>query len=445
MKDLTKGNIYKTFFMFGLPLVLSGLLSQTYHIIDTSIAGKLLGDEGLAAIGATAPLVSFICSIFWGYGVGFSMYVARLFGKGDYKKIKSAVYSTYLAMFAVCVALATVLIACHKPLFSLLRIPEELHDAAFDYFSFYIAGLFPIVLSANGVYINNAFGIGTYPLYMSVITTVLNVAGNLITVLVFQWGVKGLAISSVFAALVVCVCYVWKFRRCLRELGVANERVKLGFSGMKNSLPFALPNMAQQMVMYLAALFISPLVNGLGVAATASYSVVSRVYDINASVYQNSARSISNYSAQCVGNGKRDRIRKGFWVGLLQGVLFVTPFVLVCCIFHKPVCALFFKADADALAKEYAYLFAKRYLPLIYINLFCNLCHGLFRGVKATGYLFSSTMLAAIVRFIASALLITPLGMEGFYLGWLISWVAEAVYAAVLYFFGSWNKPQANE
>jgi Na+-driven multidrug efflux pump len=56
MKDLTKGNIYKVFFSFGLPLVLSGLLSQFYGIVDTAIAGQIFGDVGLAAIGATNQL-----------------------------------------------------------------------------------------------------------------------------------------------------------------------------------------------------------------------------------------------------------------------------------------------------------------------------------------------------------------------------------------------------
>ena len=88
MKDLTKGNIYKVFFSFGLPLVLSGLLSQLYGIVDTSIAGQIFGDVGLAAIGATAPFITFISSVFWGYGVGFSIYVARLFSAKEYKKIK---------------------------------------------------------------------------------------------------------------------------------------------------------------------------------------------------------------------------------------------------------------------------------------------------------------------------------------------------------------------
>ena len=45
MKDLTKGNIYKTFLLFAIPLVLSGVLSQGYSIINTILAGKLLGDD----------------------------------------------------------------------------------------------------------------------------------------------------------------------------------------------------------------------------------------------------------------------------------------------------------------------------------------------------------------------------------------------------------------
>ena len=44
MKDLTKGNIYKTFLLFAIPMVLSSLLSQAYSTIDTIMAGKLLGD-----------------------------------------------------------------------------------------------------------------------------------------------------------------------------------------------------------------------------------------------------------------------------------------------------------------------------------------------------------------------------------------------------------------
>ena len=163
MKDLTKGNIYKTFFFFGLPLVLSGLLSQMYNVIDTAIAGRFIGDRALAAIGATAPLISFISSLFWGYGVGFSIYIARLFGAGDYKKIKAAIYSTYLFLIGISVTISATMILAHDVIFDFLQIEPELRKDAFDYFAFFIGGLTLLMLSYNGVYIMTSFGIGGFP------------------------------------------------------------------------------------------------------------------------------------------------------------------------------------------------------------------------------------------------------------------------------------------
>ena len=438
MKDLSQGNIYKTFFLFGLPLVLSGVLSQTYHIVDTSIAGKFFGETGLAAIGATAPLITFISSLFWGYGVGFGSYIGRLFGAGEYGKIKSAIYSTYSFMCFICLLMSASLIAFHEPIFDFLKIEESLRGAAFEYFLFYILGLPIIVLSFNGVYMMNAFGIGGYPFFMSMISAVLNIVGNIFTITVLGWGLKGLSISTVFAAFIVDIGYFIKLRKCFREMG-ANEKPKIALSALRESLPFALPNMAQQMVMYFSSFLISPLVNGIGPSASASYSVVSRIYDLNASVYQNSARAIANYSSQCVGHKKYAAIKKGVFVGLLQGIAFVTPFILVCCIFPEPICSLFLKADADTQTISYSYAFARYYLPFIYINLVCNLFHGLYRGVKATGHLFLTTLLGAFSRFIFSAALIPSLGMHGFYIGWVLSWVAEAIVCVLLFLWGKWN------
>lgn len=436
MKDLTKGNIYKTFFLFGLPLVLSGLLSQTYSIIDTAIAGKFLGETALAAIGATSPLITFISSVFWGYGVGFSVYVARLYSSKQYEKIKSAVYSTYLLMFIVCAACCAIMLVFHQPLFNLLQIEQSLQDDALEYFFFYILGLFPIILTSNGVYIMNSFGIGSYPFFMSIISAVLNIGGNILAVFV-GLGVKGIAISSVFSALVVDVFYVRKFFRCLKEMGVS-KRAPIGPEYIKNSIPFALPNMFQQMVMYFASLGLSPMVNGIGTYASASYSVINQVFNIIASVYQNSSRSLSNYAAQCVGQKKHDQVKKGVWVGLLQGVAFTTPFIVLCAVFHQPVCDLFLKAGAHALTREYAYTFTSAVVPFMYINLVCNLFHGLFRGLKSTGLLFSSTLLGALSRLLFSCLLIPSMGMNGFFLGWVLSWVAEAVFVLIVFFFGRW-------
>lgn len=120
MKDLTSGNVYKTFFLFGLPMVLSGLLSQMYGIIDTSIAGKLIGETGLAATGVTSPLTTFLSSVYWGYGVGFSIYIAKLFGSGEYRKIRRAVALSFAIQLAFTAVMVAVCLGFHKQIFRLL-------------------------------------------------------------------------------------------------------------------------------------------------------------------------------------------------------------------------------------------------------------------------------------------------------------------------------------
>ena len=445
MKDLTQGNIFKTFFLFGLPLVLSGLLSQTYNVVDTAIAGRFLGEQGLAAIGATSPLITFLSSVFWGFGAGACIYIAKLFGQGRYKKIKETVYSTYFYMTLACVVIAVLCIALYKPLFSLLQIEESLHKDAFIYFAVYMAGFFAVILSTNGLFLMNAFGIGAFPFYMSIISAGINVVGNIVCVVAFKTGVVGLAISTVLSSGVTLIFYIWKLKKCLREMGVDNEKTKLSLRALKSTLPFSVPNTVQQGVMYLASLVISPMVNGLGVSATASYAVALQVFNFLSATYQNSSRSLTNYTAQCIGKKTPQGIKKGVWVGLLQSIGFTLPFVLVCLIFHKPVCSLFFKADASIETKQFSYIFCVNYLPFILFNCINNIFHGLFRATKATAHLFISTCFGSLARILLSLWLITLYGMKGFYLGWAISWLLEAILCFALYFIGKWKPKAYNE
>lgn len=439
MKDLTKGNIYKTFFLFGLPIVLSGLLTQTYSTIDTAIAGLYLGEAGLAAIGATSPLITFVSAVFWGYYAGFSIYTAKLFSEGDYQKIKASVLSTRVLGLVVATALALCLIVFYRPLFVFLKIEESLKAEAFKYFAVYVAGIYAVTLTNANVALLNSFGISAYPLFISAVSAVLNVAGNLFNIIVLNLGVAGLALSTVVAALVGNVLYEIKYRKCLKELGVIKQKAEIGLKYIKASVSYALPTMVQQMIMYVASLSISPLVNGIGSDASAGYSVISKVYDINASVYQNSTKAFTNYAAQCAGRNEYGKIKKGVRVGLLQSSLFLLPFVLVCVIFPRQICSLFFKSDASEEAIRYAFVFTRYALPFVYFNLINNLFHGLYRATKAAKFLFSVTLFGSLVRIAFSVALIPYYGMDGFCAGWVISWILEAILSFALYLSGKWN------
>lgn len=438
MKILTRGNIYKNFFCFAFPIVLSGLLSEGYSTINTVIAGYYIGETGLAAIGATAPLISFLSSIFWGFGNGTGVYIARLFGAGEYGKIRRVINTHHLAVAAFVLAIAIPSILFTDPILRLLRVDEAVMQDAATYFRIMMAGFVVIRLSANCGYPLHALGIGGFTFYMSLVTAILTVGGNILSVAVFDMGVAGIALSTIFAAAVTFVCYLFRFRRVYREMGLPRGE-RLSIRDQKDALPYALPVTFQQMMMYFATLALSPIVNGIGGAATAAYTVVIRVYDINASVYQNSARAVGSYTAQCMGEGRADKIKRGIFAGLVQGVLFLLPFVGVMLMFPDQTLSLFFKENASPEAISYAWAFIRIYLPFVFFNLINNLFHNLYRGVKKMSFLIASTTTASLVRILIGLVLAPMYGMHGFYIAWVASWIYEALLSFVIYITGIWK------
>lgn len=437
MRSIIEGNIHKNFIRFAIPLVLSGLLAQAYALIDTVIAGKFLGEAGLAAIGATTPMISFISSVFWGYTVGASVHVARLFGAGEYHKIRDTVWSQLFWLSVLTVGLGLLCILCKDPLFDFLRVPEEIRDEAFRYFAIDIGGLFLILFSFHAVMFLNAIGITSFSFWMSVLASVLNIGGNLLTVAVFDWGVSGLAIASVFASAVVALCFLCRFRAAFREMDPAG-RTRILFRPVREAFPYTVPATFQQMAIYFAGMALSPIVNGIGTAATAAYTVVASVYEFNAEVYQNASKIFGTYVAQSVGADRPELIPKGVKAGLLLDLCFMVPLLLFCAFFPDTVCSLFFRGDEIDESFALAVTFVRFYLPFVVFNIVNNLSHHLYRGVKKMGILIFASFFGCAVRIAVSAVLANAYGMPGFYAGWVISWFAEAAFSLTVYFTGKW-------
>ncbi len=435
MKDLTRGNVYKNFILFAIPMVLAGVFSQAYSIIDTAIAGKFIGESALAAIGATSPLISFISSAFWGFNSGIAVYIAHLFGAKSYKGIKDTILTCVLPEILLMLTIATTLIVFRHQIFSLLKVDEKIYADAMAYFVTYVAGYFLVILNDTGVKITNALGISEYPFYMSLLAALLNVSGNLFTVLYLKWGVFGLAFSSVFSALIVNIAYFIKIASCLKDLGVSRHKARFDGFILRDSSKYTLSNMAQQGIMYTSGVIVSPMINTLGPDATASYTVCLQVYNIIATVYQNSTKTLSNFTAQAEGAGKRSILKKGVTAGLVQSILFALPLVLSCIFLPREIAGIFLDENATPTTVSYSVTFLKYYLPLVLINVLANLFHAFFRGLGSRAPLILSTVFGSLARIIFSYFLIPQMGMQGMFTGWVMFWLFDAL-CGVLYYIG---------
>ena len=440
MKKLTDGNIYKNFILFAIPIALSGILSHSYGVINSAIAGRYLGTNGLAAIGATSGLITFLSSILWGYGVGVSIYAARLFGAGKNKELKNVVWGNFFLNLLISVTVAAIIIIFINPIMGWLKVAPEIVEDAKTYLRIYMIAY--CISSSNYfcVFIMNSLGESAFPFWMSFVSGVLTIIGSLLAVVVFDGGVGGLALSTAISVAVVGVCYVIRLRKYFAVLGVASEGIRLEKQFFRNAFTYGGSNMLQQSIMYVVNVAIAPTINVLGADATAGYAIASTIFTLNAQLYQSASKCVSNYTAQAIGLERYDNIKKGVNVGFIQGVVFLSPLLLVCVIFARPVNSLFFADTAGSEAFEFAIIFSRYYLPFLYLNAVNNLFHALFRGIASSGLLNISTAIGAAVRIVLSYILSAPMGIHGIYLAWVLSWAIEVVYSLYIYLSGRWKK-----
>ena len=436
MKKLFEGNIRKNFFIYAFPLILTALLSQSYNFINTYMAGHFLGDTGISSVGSVTPFSTLISSLCWGYVTGFSIYVATLYGRNEYKSMINVIKTNILITSLVIVCFSISCILFKEPIFNYLNIEHELKKDASIYFIIIMAGLVINHQVWIGVYVANAIGITMFPFVASFITSFLNILGNYILIKYFNLGVAGIALSTLISNFITAIFYYIVLGKAFLKMGCVLSGIYFDRKEISTSFKFGFPTMLQQSVMYICTMVTSPLTNSCGSNAIAGYTVGMRLYDLNAAVYQNSNKTVSNYIAQCIGGEKYHLLKKGIKTGIIQTGLFLLPFLAIT-VFGAEFFGDLFLDNEEGIS--YASSFMKFCMPFVVFNVINNLMHAIFRSMGAGKILVCSTVVYSLTRIIFSYLLFGRYKMYGIFAAIVLSWIIESIYGLGMYFFGNWK------
>ena len=444
MKDLTQGNVFKKFLIFTLPLIVTGILSQSFGMINSMMVGKILGESELAYIGSTASLIEVLNAVIWGYGTGAAIYVGRLFGSKDIKRMVNAIKTNMLVACGIALLLTVVTLVFYKPIFSLLQVGKDIYHGSFVYYVLSVAGLVVFTISWCSVYIFNAVGDSTFPFLMSLITSILTVAGNAFVLMVLKTGVWGTAAVSIVAALVVDIFYIFKYKKLFKSVGAENQKLVFDKHDILKAASLGIPCMIQQTVMYASSAGVQPVINALGKAAIAAYSICLRIYNLSAVVFQNISKCLSSYCAQCIGSGKISKVNKGIRACLTLGFAFVVPLMALCFIFPEQISGWFFNdttSESARLVQRYILLC----VPFFVFQILNNMFHNFFRGVMAANIAAITTTFYTVVRIVSTYLLVPVWKMDGVYAGFIIAWVLEVILCSAIFFSGKWKSREIKE
>ena len=95
-RDMTHGSPWRLIIGFAIPVFLSQVFQQLYNTADALIVGRFLGDEALAAVSSSGPLIFLLISFFEGMTMGAGVTISRYFGAGDHDKVSRAIHTNVL-------------------------------------------------------------------------------------------------------------------------------------------------------------------------------------------------------------------------------------------------------------------------------------------------------------------------------------------------------------
>lgn len=358
--DMTVGNPTKLILTFAFPLFLTNIGQQFYMITDAAIVGRGVGVTALAAVGACDWIYWLILWAVMGFTHGFGIFVARYFGEKNYRTMNRCIAMSAWLSFGLGAVLTLIGLLTAPSLLKLLNTPGDIMDAATLYLLTMISGT--VIVSAYNMAgaVLRAFGNGRTPLYAMLLAGGLNIALDLLFVVVFRWGVFGAAIASVLSQL-VSVLYCVVSLRSIRQVKLGPSMWRPDYKMMGAMLRFGVPVALQYVVIAVSGIVLQSSINQQGSLFVAGFTATNKLYGLLECSAISLGLAFATYFSQNYGAGLVERVRRGMRVGLLSSIvlaLVVSGLMLLC---GQNLLRLFIDAEitngAEALRIAWRYLF----------------------------------------------------------------------------------------
>ena len=436
--DLTEGKVWKVIVRFAVPLLVGNLLQQFYNITDSIIVGQFLGKEALAAVSASFFIYYFIISLVIGVGSGTTVVISQLFGAKQYQKVQLAFSSFFIFMLVGGIILSIAGIIFAEPVFRLTNTPEEVIPQAVAYFRIYIGGTFLFVTFNSIISILRGVGESVRPMLFILITTVLNIAFDLLFILVFKWGIEGAARATVVSqgiGMCIALAYV---NNTHPLLSIKKQDMLFDWKLFKESLKIGLPTSVQQCAIALGLIALLGIVNSFGTNTLTAYGAAGKIDTIITQAILTLSGALAAFCGQNIGAGRLDRVKKGVQFTMYTNIVLGLLTFAAVYLFGDEMMKVFTKdADVVAIGKEYLLIIGGFFI----IHGALNVYNGALRGAGDTLFpMITSLVCLWLIRIPLAYYLSSWLGRNGIWWAIGISITIGLIVTFVYYKMGFWKR-----
>ncbi len=438
MKDLTTGKESKLIWQFAMPMLLGNVFQQMYNIVDSIVIGNFIGKEALAAVGASFPIIFTLISLVIGFAMGATIIIAQYFGAKKLEEVRRTIDTLYIVIFIASIAISIVGIAFSGTIFRLIRLPEEVVPYARLYLNIYLSGtIFMFGFNATSA-ILRGLGDSKTPLYFLIISTITNIVFDLLFVVVFKWGIAGVAVATVISqagAFISAVVYLNKTHPIVK---LAVFKLVFDKAIFRQSLRIGLPSGLQQTFVSLGMMAIVGIVNIFGTNVIAAYSITMRIDSLAYLPAMNFAAALSTFVGQNLGANKVERVRAGLIATLKLTSIVSISISIVAVLFSRFLMSAFTQ-DEVVIGIGINYLLIVSSFYILFSTLF--IFGGVMRGAGDTLIPMFITLFALwFIRIPVAWILSQHFGETGIWWSTPVGWFTGMILSILYYLSGKWKK-----
>ncbi|MCD7814238.1 MAG: MATE family efflux transporter [Lachnospiraceae bacterium] len=440
--DLLNGPVASTLLSFSLPFMLSTLLQTLYSTTDTIVVGQYLGQNGLSAVSNGSQLMQMLYMICVGFSTAGQILIAQASGSGDDGKIQRVVDALLVMEVALSIVFGLLCVVGSGWMLNALATPEEAWEQARYYIV--ICGIGMIFTGLYNMFSALLRGVGdsVHPFLFVLIASLANVILDVVFIVAFGWNVAGAALATVigqFISVVFSIQYInrhresfpfrLRLRKMLWDTETAVKIVKLG-------IPAAIQSAAIQ----FSFLFVSHMVNSLGVSVSAAFGVLQKLRNIPAILTQGLSLGASPMIGQNLGARRVERVNQVVKSSLLFATVINIAFGILFFAFPVLSFRLFTQDEAVLAYASVCILSLLIELPARFVMPGCNAL------VSAQGFVKFSMIVAFVDAFVGRILFCWLFGVflgwgaAGFFYGYSVGTYMTAIPVFVYYITGLWKK-----
>ena len=291
-----------------IPFVLEQLLNSIMGTADTMMVSNV-GSAAISAVSLVDSINVLVIQAFSALAAGGAIVCAQYIGQRNKEKANESARQVLFIITAISIAVSLICLVFQKPLLRLIfgSVEAEVMRASETYF-FYTALSFPFIAaydSAASIFRaqDNTKG----PMLISLISNVINIAGNAVMIWGFHMGVAGAALSTLISRIFCAVVVLIQLRKDRQEIVVRDYiRIRPNWSMIKRILGIGIPSGVENSMFQLGELAIQSTVSTLGTAAIAAQAMTNILENLNGIAAIGVGVGLMTIVGQCLGAGRQD-------------------------------------------------------------------------------------------------------------------------------------------